>query len=260
MYRIFVIFLLLITAGSAFAQKTKKDRKEEKRQRINMLIKQEEEGVIAYHKETAYGGKLINDGYGAFLEIGRARSVKKSLLYQFELAERKHPKEEKQSNPFLSGIPFIYAKQNFVYDVKIGLQQQMLLGNKTNKNGVSVTANFGGGINLGLLRPYYVQVVDAGNFRYVKYNSTDSALFLNNYDIAGGPGFEKGWGEIKVNTGIYAKAALRFDYGRYNEMVNALEVGVSATIYSKKLEQMVYVKQKQLFMNAYVTLMFGRRK
>jgi hypothetical protein len=36
------------------AQKTKKEKKEERKQRINELIKQEEEGVIAYNKHNNF--------------------------------------------------------------------------------------------------------------------------------------------------------------------------------------------------------------
>ena len=56
------------------------------------------------------------------------------------------------------------------------------------------------------------------------------------------------------------KSKLGFDYGRYNEMVSAIEVGVMAEFYSKKLQQMVYEKDKNLFLSAYVAIMFGRRK
>ncbi|UEG49313.1 hypothetical protein LK994_11785 [Ferruginibacter lapsinanis] len=261
MRKIFLFFLLFIGTLSVMAQKTKKERKEERRQRINALIKQDEEGVIAYHKHTVYGLKLTTDGYGLFFETGRARSVKKATLFQFEITERKHPKEEKQSNPYVSTIPYVYGKQNFVYNIKLGVQQQILLGNKSNKNGVSVTANYGGGVNIGLLRPYYVQVISSPtSTEFVKYNSPDSALFLNNGAIIGGPDFGKGWGEIKINPGAYVKAGFRFDYGKFNEMVNAVELGLTAEVYSKKLEQMVYVEQKQFFFGAYVGIMFGRRK
>lgn len=261
MHKIFSFFLLLTLTVSVQAQKTKKERKEERRQRINALIKQDEEGVIAYHKHTAYGFKLTTDGYGVFMEVGRAKSVKKAMLFQLEFTERKHPKEEKQSNPLVSTIPYVYGKHNYVYNVKLGVQQQILLGNKSNKNGVSVSANFGGGINLGLLRPYYVQVIGGSNTtEFIKYDSPDSTLFLNNSAIIGGPDFGKGWGEIKVNPGAYIKTGFRFDYGKFNEMINAVELGLHADFYSKKLEQMVYVKEKQFFFGAYVTIMFGRRK
>jgi hypothetical protein len=43
-------------------------------------------------------------------------------------------------------------------------------------------------------------------------------------------------------------------------MISALEVGITGEFYSKKVPQMIYIEQKQFFLSAYVTLMFGRRK
>ena len=112
-----IIFFCLVVMATlpAVAQKTKSDRKEERKKRVNALIKQEEEGVIAYRKQSVFGFKLTNDGYGGFYEFGRAQSVNKSLLFQFDFAERKHSKEQKQTNPFLPTSPFIFGKINFFY-------------------------------------------------------------------------------------------------------------------------------------------------
>src|SRR5215211_6174120 len=117
MQKLFLTGIIFIITVSGFAQ-NKKERREENRKRINALIKQEEEGVIAYEKSTAFGAKLINDGYGLFFEIGRAKSVKRGVLFQLEIAEHNHPKEEKQSYQF--STPFIFGKQNFFYPVKLG--------------------------------------------------------------------------------------------------------------------------------------------
>ncbi len=259
------ILFTLLAAGlalSCFAQETpdkKKNKKEERRQRINALIKQEEEGVIAYRKHFAVGGKLTSDGYGGFIEIGRGKSVRRALLFQLEITERKHQKEEKQSNPVAPTAPLIYGKQNFVYPVKIGAQMQFLLGNKSNKNGVSITGNVGGGLSLALLRPYEVEVDKNGVRTFVRYDSEDSLLFLNG-PYYGGPNFGKGWNNLKVTPGLYLKPAVRFDYGKYNEMINALEVGVIGEFYSKKIPQMVHIDPKQFFLSAYVSIMFGKRK
>ena len=76
------------------------------------------------------------------------------MLFQLDISERKHPKEEKQFSQSSNAGPFIYGKINYFYPVKLGVQQQFLLGNKGNKNGVSVSGNAGGGISIGLLRPY----------------------------------------------------------------------------------------------------------
>lgn len=254
----FLIFILSISYG-AFAQKSKKQRQAEKRAYVNNLIKEEEEGVITYKKSFVFGAKLISDGYGVFFELGRASSVKKAILYQLEISERKAVKEDKQSNPYVNSVPFIYGKENYFYPVKLGLQQQILLGNKSNKNGVSITANYGGGLSLALLRPYYLQVQKGNDYVFVKYNSPDSALFLNG-PIVGGPTFSKGWSDMSVTPGLYAKTSLRFDYGSYNEIVSAIEVGITGEYYSKKIPILLQNPQRQFFFSGFVAILFGKRK
>jgi len=219
--------------------------------------------VITYKKHTAGGLKLTSDGYGGFFEIARAQSVKRSLLFQLDIAERKHPKEEKLQS-LVTSSQLIVGKINYFYPIKLGVQQQFLLGNKGNKNGVSVTANAGGGVSLGLLRAYEVEIIDpvTNKPKSVIYESADSAQFLNAYfdETANGPNLFKGWSHVKMTPGAYLKGSLRFDYAKYNEMVNALEVGVSGEFYSKNIPQMIYQKQHKFFFSAYVAIIFGRRK
>jgi hypothetical protein len=266
MRKIIFICIAIAAALPVAAQKTKKEKKDERKQRINALVKQEEEGVIAYRKHSVFGFKLTSDGYGGFYEFGKAQSIRKSLLFQLDFAERKHPKEEKQTHPQVPSSPFIYGKINYFYPLKLGVQQQYLLGNKTNKNGVSVTANFGGGISLGLLRPYYLEINDStGDGRkQIKYDSPDSTTFTSANTLYNGfvssAGFGKGWGEIKVTPGLYVKTAIRFDYGRYNEAISAIEVGGTVEYYSKDIPQLIFIEQKKLFFNVYVAILFGKRK
>lgn len=261
--------LLVITtvafSFSAFAQETakptKKSRKEEKRAKINAQIRAEEEGVIAYRKHYAFGLKLTSDGYGISFEKGYAKSVKRATIYQIEITERKHQKEEKQNIPLLNSSPFIYGKINYFYPVKIGVQKQFLLGNKSNKNGVSVTANAGGGITLGILRAYELEVDDNGGRKFITYDSPDSLSFANPFALhPSGPGLGRGWSNMKFTPGLYLKPGLRFDYGRYNDLVAAIEVGVIGEFYSKKIPQMVDNKERQFFFSAYFTVLFGKRK
>lgn len=265
MKRLLILTSLFVLSVTAFSQQTKKStgksRKEAKRDKVNAQIKAEEEGVVAYKKHFAFGIKLISDGYGISFEKGYSKSVKKATLFQLEISERKHQKEEKQSNPNpgVSSSPIIYGKINFFYPIKLGVQKQFLLGNKSNKNGVSVTGNIGGGLCIGLLRPYEVEVDKNGARTFVKYESEDSLLFRSG-PFYGGPGLGKGWNSLKFTPGLYVKPGLRFDYGRYNDLVAAIEVGVTAEFYTKKIPQMIDNKQKQLFFSAYFTVLFGKRK
>lgn len=256
------IFCVLLTSlllpSISFSQSNRVDKQEKKREKINNMIRQEEEGVIAYPKSFAFGGKLATDGYGVFFEMGRASSVKKSLLFQLEISERKDKREEKLGARYPYSSPYIYGKMNYVYPVKLGVQQQLLLGNKSNKNGVSVTGNIGGGVAAALLRPYYMQVIGLNGLEFIKYSAENRYDFLHN--AVGGPTIGKGWSDMKVTPGLYVKAATRFDYGRFNEMISAIETGISLEYYTKGIPQLVDAKQKQLFFGSYVALMFGRRK
>ncbi len=259
MRKLFLLAVTNIFFLSLLAQDpsdSKKEKKEEKKQRINAIVRQEEEGVLHYKKHLAFGLKLTNDGYGGFMEYAKVKSLSKTYLFQLDISERKHAKEEK----IQASTPVIYGKINFFYPVKLGFQEQFNFGNKGNKNGVSLTGNFGGGLSLGLLRPYLVEV-EKGNgvTEFVGYNSPDSNYFLNG-PIIGGPNFGTGWSNLQVVPGIHLKSSLRFDYGKYNEMINAVEVGVMAEYYTKKIPQMINLEQKKLFLSAYVSLVFGRRK
>jgi hypothetical protein len=249
----------LILPAMAQEEGKKRNKKEERRQRISAISKQEEEGVIKYKKHLAFGAKLTSDGYGAFLEVGRAQSVKKGLLFQLEVTERKHIKEEKQQLDFSANVPLIYGKINFFYPVKLGVQQQLVLGNKGNKNGVSVTGNVGGGVIVGLIRPYMIDLDNNGKRGYISFYD-DSTAFLNKDTYSRGPSFGTGWNRLTVTPGVYVKPAVRFDYGKYNEMINAIEVGVTAEYFTKPIQQMVFQKNRSFFISGYVAIVFGRRK
>jgi len=257
MQKLFLVVVALGISMASFSQESKKDKKAEKKRKTELLISQEEEGVIAYRKHFVVGGKLTNSGYGIFFELGRASSVKKGMLYQLEITELKSNKEIKVYNPFDPVSSFVYGKENFIYPLKLGAQQQRVIGNKSNKNGVSIFANYGGGLLLGFSRPYYVQL-DDGN--YVKYDSPDSTLFLQGDHIIGANNFSKGWSEMTIIPGLYAKGAFRFDYGAYNELVSALEIGATAEFYTSDIHIMAHSPAKQFFVTGYVAIMFGKRR
>jgi hypothetical protein len=262
--RISLVICLLLAATVSFAQESKRERKEakrdEKRQRTNAIVKQEEEGVLAYEKHTAGGIQLRTNGIGAFLELGRMKSPRFTNLYLLEITEIFHPKEEKVSsidqNYF--GSSFKYGKINNFFQTRLGVGQQYIFGNKGNKNGVAVLGIYQGGLALGLAKPYYVNVSDGSTDRSIKYSRADSAAFVD--DVNSSAGLGKGWGEVKVVPGLFAKTALRFDFGAFNESIKAIEIGMSLDFYSKKIEQMVYSKPRQLFFQGHVAVVFGSRK
>jgi hypothetical protein len=189
------------------------------------------------------------------------KTRRRTNLYTAELTEIKDPKEEKfPAGAFPIGNPFIYAKINNFYQFKLGFGQQYLFGQKGNKNGVAVTGNVVGGLSLGLLRPYYIEIEDSqGNPKKVKFNPEDTSEFINS-PIRGSGGIGKGWGEMKMKPGAYIKGTMRFDWGKYNEMVYGIEIGLSIEFYSQKIPILLYSKEHQLFFQGHIALVFGKRK
>lgn len=267
------VLLATILIGSSAQDSTgkkdvKNDKKENRRQKISNLIRQAEEGVLVYRKQNILGIQLRSNGYGAYYEMGRMKTNRKTNIYRLDITEIKHPKEEKQTEggvtgggSIIFGNPYIYGKINNFYQVSLGFGQQYILGQKGNKNGVAVSAVYSGGLVLGLLRPYYVEVKDpsGGDNLLIKYSQKDSALFLGP-GIVGGGGLRKGWSEMSIKPGGFVKAALRFDYGRFNEVVSGIEIGISGEFYSSKIPILIKQKDKQFFFQGYIAMLFGRRK
>lgn len=237
---------------------SKQDKKSVRRDRINSMLRQEEEGELVFHRQSVWGIKLSTDGYGFSYELGKFMSNRKSILFQVEFDEKKHPKEKKVS--LFDGFGFsniIFGKANNFYQLRLGVMLQNRIGGKGNKNGVAVAGIVGGGVSIGLVKPYLVDVRD-NNDQQVRKQYPEIAD--SGYAIVGAAGFTKGWENVKINPGAYIKAGMRFDYGRFNETITAIETGLRAEFYSKKVEQMAYIKQKQFFFSAYVALLLGRRK
>lgn len=262
----FSTIALAIHAQDSTTQQSRiprQDRKAEKRQRINALLKLEEEGDPAFRKQNIFGIKLATDGYGLSFEKGKYKTPRKTLLYQFELNEKKNPKEEKTAssqNIYTGQVnSVVWGKANNFYQFKLGMGEQYLLGGKANKSGVAVSAIYAGGVSVGLAKPYLIDVENETTHEQSRKKFTDSADG-NTYQLIGASGFTHGWNEVKVKPGLHAKVAMRFDYGRFNETVSAIEAGLNAEFYFSKIEQLIYNKPKNFFFNAYVTILFGRRK
>jgi hypothetical protein len=263
-----LLLLILVTAMAVWAQdetgkkstSKKEEKKNAKRDRINNLLRQEEEGEIVFNKQSVFGIKLNTDGYAITYEIGKFKSPRLSTLYQLEISEKKHKKEKKLAasvdNQFqINSV--VFGKTNNFYQFKLGIAQQRRIGGKGNKNGVAVSAVYGGGLSAGFLKPYYVDVEDTSGLRR---RATYPEIVDNNYFELGAAGFTVGWSEVKIRPGAYVRGGMRFDYGRLNETVTAIEVGLSAEVYSTQMSQIIYSTEKQFFYNAYVTLLLGRRK
>lgn len=264
----FCFVALQASAQDPNAGNSRSARKSAKRERINQMLKAEEEGAMNFRKQWMMGPRLSSDGWSAYFEWGKQKTAYKANWYLIEFGEKKAINEEKTS-AFASGIflgrPLVYGKQNVFFQTKFGFGQQYLIGGKSNKNGVAVMAVYGGGLSLGLLKPYYIEKFnprtnETTDIRWQNNQSFNDTLFLDQSTQASSSGLFKGLNEIKIRPGVFAKTGLRFDWARFNETITALECGVNVEYYPQEIAIMVNNGTRRLFANFYVSLNFGRRR
>jgi len=146
--------------------------------------------------------------------------------------------------------------------MRLAIGQRYLIGTKANKNGVEVSAVYLGGLSMGILRPYYLQVyVDSSSnaTEYIHYTGNNKNQFLDAYNILGGTGLQKGWDQLKWVPGLYARVGMRFDWAAFNSMVSAVEVSASGQYYFQDIAIMVDNQPRKFFFNASVGLIFGKK-
>jgi hypothetical protein len=241
----------------------RQNKKNAKRDRMNNLMRMEEERDLIFNKHNIFGIRLATDGYGISFEKGKYKTPTRTLLFEFELNEKKNPKEHRISATsdgfnYTSVVPY---KLNNLYEFKMAVGQQHLIGGKGNKNGVAVTALYAGGITLGLLKPYYLDIQNTVTTQTSRKTFDQVVNDTSATDvITGASGFTVGWDHLSLKPALNAKQAMRFDYGRLNQTITAIEVGLTEEFYFSKIPQVYLVAPKQFFFNAYVSILFGSRK
>jgi len=231
-------------------------------------------------KEFSVGAALTTDGWSLFVNKGWVKSdddKNSDKFYsirfaQIELTEHKHPKEQKGTNSNISQTtgdkpkPFIYGKVNNFYALKLGYGYRRMIAGKPEPGTVSIHWLYAGGLSIGLLKPYYIDayVLRDNPKRFVreniKYTDENQEAFLQQDNIVGSSGWTTGIGETKIVPGIHAKTAVHFDFAASNKTKLAVEVGLAAELYAKKIELMAEQKAQPYLVSGYISLQFGRRK
>ncbi len=250
--------MLLLLAGSGQAQEIIQPRPLET-----------SSGII-YNQELAFGLRLHTNGWAFGFSKGDIQTYYRTRFFHAELGEIQHPKEERQSfdNPgSINGRiarPFKFGKQNNLYVVRAGLGIKRYFTEKARHKGVAVGLAYEGGITLGLLKPYYLELRAPDGVVSVstRYSPETADRFLNIWNIHGASGWTKGLTEISLLPGAHGKLAVHFDWGAFDEYVKAIEAGLMLDVFTKKAPIMVEadnVRNSQVFLNLFLHLQFGKR-
>lgn len=223
-----------------------------------------------YDTELSFGIKVSTSGWGVMSDLTKSINSEKDRLYYFEINFLKNPKELKKVNEYSAAIsidspkPFVYGKQNSFFAAKAGYGNKYLLGEKAEKNGFQIKFDYVFGPTIGFVKPYYLDVwydddADESYTMPTKYSPETASLFIDATRIYGYSGFGKGFNEISIIPGGFAKTGLNFDWATYDDFVKALEVGIGAEVYIKDVPIMITEHNKPYFVYLYLSLQFGKK-
>ncbi len=172
-------------------------------------------------------------------------------VFGFEIINVKHPLEYKYPAS-VSGTPFVWGKQNFLYSIRGRYGREVVLFSKAQKQGVQISAILAGGPTIGIVAPYYIL-----------YNGTYEQFDPRRHSWGGVQGSGKifqGFGESKITFGLNAKAGLSFEFGAFKHNVAGVEVGVSAEAFPKEIILIPSQDNSAVFTALYFNLYWGTRR
>lgn len=242
LYNIFLISLLLCAVDLA-AQSYVGNKQEDEPLRNELSV-----GLNLNTNSGLLGGLVFRYGY--------LYPSNKRLYTSLEIVNVKHPIEVQ--NRSSTGSFFIPGKSNYILAIRPQIGTEIDLFKKEAENGVALSAIFAGGPTIGLVKPYYVKVQSQDSLGTFTVELNSSSLDPN--EILGHANFFSGFGKSSIEWGINAKAALNFEFGKYNSLLTGLEAGWNVEIFKNELQILSYSDiQTRVFSSLYLTLYFGTR-
>lgn len=229
----------------------------------------EKQEQLPFRNEFYAQGGLHTRGFQVGLTYAMIRNWQRTMAFEIGFGEQKDAKERKQNfetQSLMGGTTksFIYGKRNNFYNLRLGYSEKFYFSDKQNRKALSLALCYGGGITLGMIKPYYLDLiyrVDGGatNVRSEAFSENNIDKFLNPQLVDGEAGSNFGWNEVTPILGGYAKVSLLLDWGAFDEIVKAIEIGVGTDFYFRKVPIMVLHEHSPLFFNFFVNLHLGKR-
>lgn len=224
--------------------------------------------VLPKKSEFAVGGGIHTRGFQLNLAYGILKTPTRTMSFFVDFGEIRHAKERIRT---YDGVPilgsgsssFIYGKRNNLFFTRIGYGEKYYLSTR-NRRAVSLGFVYAGGFSLGMVRPYYLDLIYRDNLGrpnvvVEKYSESNELKFLNPQEVSGHSGIGYGWDELTLVPGVFFKAGVLIDWGAFDVVLKDVEVGVSVDAYFQEIPLMIFEENTPLFVNLYLNIRLGHR-
>jgi hypothetical protein len=215
--------------------------------------------TLVLRNERSFAFSLNSDGLSIGYREAKRKSYLNKRLLEFDLGTLKHPKEYKITNPYTTGTgTFVFGKLNSVMFFRGGVGHQHEIYSKADLGGVAIRYFFSGGPVIAFYKPIYYRVlypISIDEF-IIKEEKFQVAIHQPS-DIYSKASFTKGFSEMKVLPGLYAKGGFNFEYSKADRVTHAIECGAQINAFPKKIPIMASPDNKAIFFSLFVSYRFG---
>jgi hypothetical protein len=221
---------------------------------------------ILYRNERSLAFLLNSNGLGGNFRYGKRITYLKKTLYEVDLITIKHPKEVKIYSNYSApntSKSYIYGKTNSFINLRAGIGYQREIFQKQDRDGIAIRYFYCFGPDIGITKPIYYNylkiLVDADNKVYYEVMTEKFvSQHPNATDILGRASFFKGIDEISVIPGVFAKLGLTMEFGKKEQILNALEGGIVLDAFIKRIPIMATEKNPWFFPSLFISNRFGK--
>ncbi len=248
----FLLFILIALSGVAIAQPIPESER------------------LLYKKTRQIGINLNTSGFGVGAKFSRYIDATHLWTFGADLLFVKHEKETKTWNPVNdpNARPYFYGKLNNFYLLRAQIGRTKIITEKLRRSGVQTSYSWTVGPSLGFTKPIYLEIIymnEPNNQPYIEIEKFNPDLhFIDN--IYGRASSLRGFDELKIYPGAFAKASFTFEYSNERERLKGIEAGVSADLFHKRIPIMAIYddasknpKNHQLFLMLYLNFFIGTK-
>lgn len=235
----FIHIILVLISFSAFSQTEKAP----------------EDVKLYYRASSMFGAYAHTDGVGISYRYQQHLSYKLKRLYLFEFQSLKHPKQEKVFGFDENSGGYFFGKVNAFANLRVGIGTERSFAMKELKKGVQLSWVFGLGVNLGFMKPTYIEVVEQSKIVQRRY---DPEIHSSNSIAGRGPRFA-GFDDLSLIPGGFAKLGINFEYSSYDYKLKGVETGIALDVFYKEVPLMYYGYNNQHWVTFYVLFEIGNK-
>tara|TARA_R110001599_G_scaffold293529_4_gene497412 strand:+ start:2017 stop:2745 length:729 start_codon:yes stop_codon:yes gene_type:complete len=237
--KVFIVVLLFFICNTGFGQSN-----------FGFDTRLEDE---EYEIENVFGAShASNSGLVSSLFWRHSNSFDKKNLahYGVELANTRHPRESRQTT--ITGSSFVIGKSNYLVSIRPYYGREKVLFQKSQQQGVRISAMVSAGPTLGLETPYYV------NYRGRKEQYDPNRHSVNNINGTSGP--LKGLFESKIVPGLHLKTSMTFETNSTKNRVFGIQAGFILEAFTRKINILPEAENKNVYSAAFIAVYFGKRR